>query len=334
LFFEDILKYFDIKLSPNELLEKYKKFTFQTLKKFYAMLYSDADRFLVLDSESMWVNETCMKTVFEEFFNFPFVACSSISKRDFISDFTQGVNDNVNFLLGQPCDKWFIENFVWFYDKKVLKDMFNDFGSPIEMAEKIYNLKDEQKKDSGIFEIELYQAYLYHNNDRYNYKVIDVDNLLETNLPSSELTKYIKNYNNMFKGNCGFLEHTCLLLTKKNWKILAQIFKKYRFNIIRCDYSIFKNIVLQEKFMEIVKPNILAASQEHAFGINDKYKILVDKNKYFQKMEKHLSRLLHPQKFLPQLFIEPFSIIYYYIMNILYKQKNIKKYEKLYGNKK
>jgi hypothetical protein len=334
LFFEDILKHFGISLSPDELLKKYKKFTFQTLKKFYTMLYSDADRFLVLDSESIWAKETNMKDLFEKFFESPFIASSSISCRNSISDFTQGVNDNVNFLLDKSCDRWFLENFVWFYDKAILNDMFQCCGYPIEMADKVYGLHDEQKIESGIFEIELYQAYLYHNNNKYNYTVIDIDKLLESKLNRSLLRKYLDDYNNLFNGNCGILEHTMLLLTESNWETLANMFKTYNFNIIRCDYSDFENIELQEKFMGIVKPNILAASQEHAFGINDKYKILVDKNKYFQKMEKHLSRLLHPQKFLPQLFIEPFSIIYYYIMNILYKQKNIKKYEKLYGNKK
>lgn len=334
LFFEDILKHFGISLSPNELLKKYKKFTFQTLKKFYTMLYSDADRFLVLDSESMWVRKTSMKELFENFFEAPFIAGSSISCRDSVSDFTQGVNDNVNFLLGKPCDRWFLENFVWFYDKAILNDMFQIYGTPIEMAEKVYSLKDEQKRESGIFEIELYQAYLYHNNDKYNYTVIDVDNLLKSNLSTSSLQKYFDNYNNLFKGNCGFLEHTMLLLDETNCEILAEMFKKYRFNIIRCDYSIFENITLQEKFMQILQPNILAASQEHAFGLHDSYETLVNKNKYSIKLEKHLFHLTHPKKFTLQLLIEPFSVMFYGIKFYLRRQKNLKKYKRLYGNSK
>lgn len=334
LFFEDILQHFNINLTPNELLKKYKKFTFQTLKKFYTMLYSDADKFLVLDSESMWVRKTNMKELFESFLNSPFIAGSSISNRDSVSDFTQGVNDNVNFLLGKPCDKWFLENFVWFYDKKILNDLFDIYGSPIEMAEKVYSLKDEQKRESGIFEIELYQAYLYHNNDKYNYTVLDVDNLLKDNLPPKLLQKYFEDYNNHFKGNCGFLEHTMLLLNDANLEILAEMFKKYRFNIIRCDYSIFENIKLQEKFIDIVQPNILAASQEHAFGIHDSYETLVNKNKYSIKLEKHLFHLTHPKKITFQLLIEPFSVIFYGIKYFLRKQKNLKKYKRLYGSNK
>ncbi len=334
LFFEDILKHFGISLSPKELLKKYKKFTFQTLKKFYTMLYSDADKFLVLDSESMWVRKTNMNELFENFFNSPFIAGSSISNRDSVSDFTQGVNDNVNFLLGKPCDRWFLENFVWFYDKAILNDMFQFYGTPIEMAEKVYSLKDEQKRESGIFEIELYQAYLYNNNNKYNYTVLDVDNLLKSNFSPELLQKYFEDYNNHFKGNCGILEHTMLLLNDANWEILAGMFKKYRFNIIRCDYSIFENIKLQEKFMDIVQPNILAASQEHAFGINERYNALVNKNKYQVKLEKHLFHLTHPKKFTLQLLIEPFSVMFYGIKYFLRRQKNLKKYKRLYGDNK
>lgn len=334
LFFEDILNHFGIELTPEALLKKYKKFTFQTLKKFYTMLYSDADYFLVLDSESMWIRETYMKGIFEEFIKTPFISGSSIPNRQTISEFTQGVIDNVNYLLKKDTDKWFLENFVWFYDKKILNDMFDKYGSPIQMAEAVFNLKDEQKRDSGIFEIELYQAYLYHNLDAYGYKFIDVDALLKKNLPANVLKQYLVDYQNMFNGNCGLLEHSLMLLNEKNYKLLADMFKENSFNIIRCDYSTLENIRLQEEFINIVKPNIFAASQEHAFGINDKYDMLVIKNKYSIKLEKHLYHLLHPNKFSLQLFIEPFSIVLYSIKWFLRKQKNIKKYKRLYGCRK
>jgi hypothetical protein len=246
---------------------------------------------------------------------------------------------NISKILDSSIEnKWFIEDFMWFYDKQILLNMFYEYGSLFSMISFLFtknkNLKFNIDEKFGIFEIVLYYAYLYNNAKRFGYKIINVNDIINNFMSVNEYDKYYISFISRFCGACGILEHTMLLLTEANWETLANMFKTYNFNIIRCDYSDFENIELQEKFMGIVKPNILAASQEHAFGINDKYKILVDKNKYFQKMEKHLSRLLHPQKFLPQLFIEPFSIIYYYIMNILYKQKNIKKYEKLYGNKK
>ena len=252
LYFEDILKHFGITLTPDELLKKYQKFTFQTLKKFYTMLYSDANRFLVLDSESMWVKETNMKEVFENFFKNPFIASSQIKTRETVSVLKQGVIDNINYLLNKPCDKWFLENFVWFYDKSILNDLFNEYSSPIEMAEKVYTLENKQRREAGIFEIELYQAYLYNNNSKYHYKIIDVEKLLKNILTAKDLSKYLNSYNNLFQGNCGLLEHTILLLNNSNYQALANAFRDNHFNIIRCDKTDFDNIELQEKFLDIV----------------------------------------------------------------------------------
>jgi len=327
LYFEDILKYFNINLSPDFLLKKYEKFTFQTLKKFYTMLYSDADKFLVLDSESMWVKECCMKEVFEEFFNAPFISGSSIPDRRITKKLTQCIIDNTNYLLGQEVDKWFLENFVWFYDKKILNDMFEKHGTPIEMAEKIYQLKDKRHRNSGYFEIELYQAYLYQNLEKYNYKFLNVDELLSNALSIQEFNNYLDNYYKNFNGNCGLLEHSLILLNEQNCEQLANMFKENSFNIIRCDYSILDNITLQEKFINIVKPNILAASQEHAFGVKDKFTTLVIKNKYLIKLEKHLFYLMHPSKFSLQLLIEPFSIIFYFVKWLFLIRKNFKIYK-------
>lgn len=333
LLFENILLHFGIELTPDILLKTYKKFSFQTFKKFYAMLYADADYFLVLDSESMWVNNTNMKKVFDNFIQVPFISGSSISNRKIISDFTQGVIDNVNYLLNKETNKWFLENFVWFYDKKILQDLFEKHGSPIEMAKAIYQLNNEQKINSGIFEIELYQAYVYHNLDKYGYKFFDVNELLTQTLPNNILSSYIDEYNKMFDGNCGLLEHSLMLLNDYNCKPLAEMFKTQAYNIIRCDFSTLKNIKLQEKFINIVQPNILAASQEHAFGINDKYETLVLRNKYSMKLEKHLFRLLHPSKLSLQLLLEPFAIAISYVKWYLRKQNNHRKYKRLYGSK-
>jgi hypothetical protein len=103
------------------------------------------------------------------------------------------------------------------------------------------------------------------------------------------------------------------LLNEQNYELLAEIFQENQFNIIRCDYSTLENIHLQEEFINIVEPVILASSQEHAFGINSKYEILFAKNKYSMKLEKHLNRLMNPSKISLNLLLEPFSIVIYAI---------------------
>lgn len=310
--FEELLKKYNIDCTPDQLLKKYKKYTFQTLKKFYSMLDSDADYFLVLDSESMWIKDTKMTDLFKNFFNSPFLTYSKLEKRNSISQFTTNVILNANYLLNMDCNKWFLENFIWFYDKKILEDLFNEIGSPIELANKIYSLDNIEKTESGIFEIILYQDYIYKNNNRYNYRLINSDELLELNLTHKDYEDYMKIYHNTFNGNFGILEQTMLFLNDSNLKPLALLFKQNNFNIIRCDYTNIDNFVLQNEFLNIVQPNILAASQDHAFGINNKIKILLRNNKSFKKLVKHFKAFKSSFKLLSEIF----SVIYYFICSL------------------
>lgn len=330
-YFEDILAKFGINITPNDLLRKYDKFTFQSLKKFYTMLYSDFDYFLVLDSESMWIKKTSMKALFENFFNNPFISCSSIANRKHLSDFTQGVLDNRNFLINNNCNKWFLENFVWFYDKKILNEMFETIGEPIELAEKIYNSVDEKHLTPGIFEIELYQSYIYCNNGKYKYKINNIDNDLKSYLCDFDFHKYKTEYDTIYDGNCGVLEHSLMLLTNSNYKALAKLFIDNKFNIIRCDKTNFNNAYLQTKFIEIVSPNILAASQLHIFGINDKYEMLVKQNKYYFKFYKHFNCIFHSNEFHFSLLGEPFSLLFYFFKWMLKVQKLKKIYKEVFN---
>lgn len=311
VFFENLLQHFGIELSPNELLLKYKKFTFQTLKKFYTMLWADYDYFLILDSESMFVKETNIKNLFENFLSAPFVTGSNLSDREKLSVFSTNVNKNISFLTKVPKSKWFLENFVWFYDKKILQEMFAIWGSPIEMAEKIANLNNQTKIEAGIFEIELYQEYIYQNLDKYGYKFINADELLEKNLNNVELKKYLSSHNNKFKGNCGLLERCMSLIDRDNYLFFAEIFKNNSFNIIRCDETNIKNYKYQKKFLEIVQPNILAASQDHAFGVNNKFEKILLKNKYYFKIQKHFQTLKNVLNPIVALIKEPITIVFY-----------------------
>jgi len=325
VYFEDLLKKFNIPDSPDELLNKYKKFTFQTLKKFYTMLDSDAEYFLVLDSESMWIKETKMVELFDNYYKEPFLTYSSLSNRNSISSFTMNVIKNTNYLLNKDCDKWFLENFVWFYSKNILKDLFNELGAPILLADKIYNLNDYDKRESGIFEIVLYQNYLYNNNQRYNYKLINADELLSQKLSTDDYKSYINNYHKTLQGNFGILEQSMLFLTTSNYKLIADVFKQNNFNIIRCDHTNLDNFALQKAFLGIAQPNILAASQDHAFGINNAQTMLLRQSKYYNKLCKHTKKFL---EFLGYL-IEPISIMIYLIKFLLYIQKFNKKYKKI-----
>ena len=78
LYIEDLFAKNNIRESSIEFLTKYGRFTFQTAKKFFTMLSIDADKFLVLDSESMWIKKTNMKQCFDDYFSNPFIVISDI----------------------------------------------------------------------------------------------------------------------------------------------------------------------------------------------------------------------------------------------------------------
>lgn len=323
LIFEDILQQFGIKQTPLELLFLYKKFSFQTLKKFYTMLYIPERYSLVLDSESMAINSFSAEELFENFFKAPFVSGSDI-KRRYFSDFTNAVNQNINLILNENIPYWFLENFVWFYDKKILEDLFNQYGTPLEIVQKVYQEQEKNiiNQNVGVFEIELYQAYVWKNLKKYNYSFYDVNEMLKIALTSEKYQDFMLLHAQKYNGNCGLLERITDLLPYISFDDISQKMHNSKFNIIRCDKTDLKLYPLQKQFLEIVQPCILAASQEHCFGINNTWqhrlKLMLFSSKPFEKLKKHFLRFVEPFRKVINWIFEPFSILYYFI-KVLFK---------------
>jgi len=293
LYFEELLNKYRVNITTEKLLKDYGRFTFQTLKKMYAICSIEEEKSLVLDSESMWIRKTNMKKLFDDFFNNPFITCSDLNKRYVKQSGLVAIsNKNINSLLNKECDKWFLENFVWFYDKKILLDLFKEHGALKDMADRIRNLKDPLRIRGGIFEITLYQNFIYHNAGKYGYKIIDADELLETALGRKRKIEFIESFRNAYKGNCGVLEQSMACITEDNYVDIAYLFRQNNFNIIRCEKTNIDNYQLQRKFLNIVKPNILAASQEHGFGVANAFQHELMKNdKIRLKYKKHKTSL-------------------------------------------
>lgn len=268
--FEDLLEYYNISFSCDDLLRKYRKFSYQTLKKFYTMLYCDCDQMLILDSESMFINPTNLKRLFDDFFDNPFITVCDINKMPYVGWFKNGVIHNYNLIFNLKEELWFLENFVWFYDKKILNNLFKNYGSPLEVVDKIYRETIEMYKEPGCFEICLYQAYIYMNAEGLGYRILQVDELLLKYLPK-DYKKYLKKYLKLFHGEFGILEMLMVLLNKSNYSSLSDLAKENKFNIIRCDFTNYDNCLYQQKFLDRVKPNILAASQNHIWGTNNTF---------------------------------------------------------------
>ncbi len=324
LFFEDILAHFNIKYTPDELLKKYEKFSFQTLKKFYTMLYLGADyRFLVLDSESVLLNKCNINELFNKFFNAPFISVSGLEKR-IISPFVVDVKTNTGFIL--QSDKiqnlWFLENFVWFYDYKILTDMFQKHGLPFDMVDAVYK-NAYGKHNIAVFEIDLYHSFIYLHHKKYKYNVINADEMLNK-IPDANNYKFA--LFKKFNGGCGLLEHATLFLTHDNVKPLASVFKENGFSIIRCEYTIPSNYKLQKMFLDIVQPDILAAAQDHCFGVKHTLKqrlLTAVRNTNFSKIKSHIKLFLQPIGHIFQWLYQPVYLIFSIVIFVIKFIKNI-----------
>lgn len=312
LSFEEILARYGIRDLPDHLLKKYGKFSFQTLKKLYTVLYVKEQYSLILDSESMLVRKTSISELFKKFFKDPFISGSEIQERK-LSEFTAAVNHNIDLVLETHIPYFFLENFVWFYDKKILQDLIEKYGYPIEIVENVY--RDSQvgsfARYVGIFEIELYHAFIWLHHREYRYRFINISDIFRRNLSSPEIQQYQHRHDAKFEGNCGLLERVMDMLDKGNLKVLSDMVSGLNFNIIRCDHTTIGTYKLQKGFLDIVKPNILAASQDHVFGVNSVFVLVTENGKNIKKIFKHLRRFLIPVVSLLNWISEPFVVVIY-----------------------
>lgn len=279
LIFDDILKKNKIYLHPDNLLKKYGKFSFQTMKKLYSILEVPERYSLILDSESSWVRETKMSELFEQFFDHPKIFYSEINT-DRFNAFCRNVQNNINIIAGHDINVWFIENFMWYYDKFIILEMIAEYGDIYSVIDKIYH---KGYRMEGVFEILLYSNYIYDNNEKYRYEKVNVTEVCKKNLTPYVWENYFFDVSDRWGGSSGLLEHGMVSLNEENIEELSALFKNLGFNIIRCEVGpMNKNA---KYFFEFVKPNIFAASQEHCFGV------LSDKGKYEKKDNRLLAKL-------------------------------------------
>ena len=328
LIFENLLNEFNVQSTSENLLRRYGKFSYQTLKKFYTLLTLSGRYSLVLDSETELVRPTSIKDIFKQFFEDPFISYSSLSIRKPLPRFLSDVVENRNKIFNANDAHLFLESFDWFYDKEILKDLFSDYGSPIEIVETIKRTRDPDRRMSGVFEIDLYDSYIYLNNDKYNYRLVNVEFFLD-NLNLEDRERYYDEWMSRYQGNAGLMEHALMFLTKSNVKVLAKAFRESGFNVIRCEKSNFRISGLQYDFMKEAKPNILAASQNHFFGCSSEHEM---NNKYMLQYRMTLQHLqerknLTGKKGLPC----SFYLIYYQLKSFLFN-KRLASFRKRYEN--
>ena len=152
VYFDFLLIKNGINIPEKDLLAKFDKFTYQTLKKLYAILTIPEDICLIVDSESMFISPVRVADLFEQFSKKKPLIYSDISKRSRCAPFFSKLVNTHSKLLDIP-KFWFLEHVNWFFEKHIIQDLVNELGSPYEIALKANKLKEQYSScDLHVFE--------------------------------------------------------------------------------------------------------------------------------------------------------------------------------------
>lgn len=272
--FDEVIKNFGITIDTEEILKKYGHTSYQMLKKFYGMLYIDAEYFLVLDSEAAWIRQVNMGELLQNFIENPFVVVSDFESRKSTSTFLKNHFAATNYILGYELEKMPFEHFMWIYSKKIINDVIKEYGQPYDMMLKVYEWEMKQRGSSvGLMETMLILNYIYKNADILGYRVICAEKELEKYLGIDGANEYISKFFKVSNGGkLGILEFPCDLLSNDNALNLSRLFKENNIWITRCDTVTYSNKKYITKFVNDAGIAILAVGQDHIFlpGITQK----------------------------------------------------------------
>lgn len=267
--FERILRHFGIFDSPDYLLKKYGRLSFQTLKKLYAGLYIRSEWFLFLDSESMLIKETNVSDLFNSYKSNPTFFLSRISDRvpEYQDGFTFEFLDAVSHVLHEKLDFWPIESYEWFYSIKILDDLVKELGAPIEIV-KAYKCPGKFKNVEGILEAVLYYSYIYARNEKYRYNIKIIEDELQHFLGAEVYTSLKNKFDHSEFNLCGFLECLMFFISKDSQKGFTNFLNYYNFHILRVETSLSRDFRAQKFVIDHSHICICPSSQNHLFGIN------------------------------------------------------------------
>lgn len=223
----DILAKYGIHVDVDNLLKKVGRFSFQTIKKLYPMLYLDYEQYLVIDSESIFLRKTSLNKIFTEWEKQKTLFYSSMNSRNMSTyknwlDYKTSIN--CAKLLGYKFDnKWRFETFNWIYEKRIVADLFSKFNG--DLYHPIYNhsVAYAEEWDKAIFEIILYSHFVSKNSEKYGYRQIDVIDELKRELGEDLCQEMIKKTEPF-----PYLIHGWEILKYRDISKIAKIYRKYK----------------------------------------------------------------------------------------------------------
>lgn len=325
-YLEDIFKKYNIVESPKYILKTYGRLSFQTIKKFYGGLYSEAEEFFFLDSESMLIKPTDMNEVFETYFKHPNFFMSKVDDRHngYKNLFVYNYILTVAKILNISPDYWTVESYEWFYKREILEDLINDLGQPIEIIKKVVPTGKFPDLE-GVLEALLYYLYIYKNNNKYKYDIHIVQNEFSKYLGEEKYKIFRKNFDENKDLNIGGLYEYCTYhINVHNVNNFITMFQNNHIQVMRFKFP-NNNYKYLKQVIENSNICILPSEQDHLFGINAKPLAIWS---YEKGITNYYNRLIyHIEKLTPLNLSEIISTIYYLGLVIYKGLTSNKRYE-------
>lgn len=186
---ELVKEFFKEDINEQSLLDTIGKYNFQCLKKFLGVYKFGNPYSLLIDAETLIIRDFRMKALFDNHFNKDkHIFYTNNDYGNFTGVHKQITEDCLDIIVEEKgLPYYFFEAYNWFFDKNIIEDLFGLIWKTHKKT--IFDILT--KKYKIIFEAILYNLFIYHNNDKYKYKFIDINNELHKIMGEKEYKKYI-----------------------------------------------------------------------------------------------------------------------------------------------
>lgn len=256
--FEDLLAQSGYDLEATDLLREVGKFAFQCLKKLFALKHLDYEQALIIDSESLLLKPVRVGDAFDDYFADPYICYSTLEHRNenWHGHLGDTVNRNGSKLLGVPYPKMhLLEYYGWFYDKRIVTDMFA--ALPADLLAAVRKLG----QDKSIFECVLYYTFLYNNQGQYGHRFDSVNDLLRQYLGDEGYAAYLADFAGPWE-QVGIFEFVSKEVTETNLAQLTRLFNDRAFRFYRSEI-VNRNERVQEQLIEATPICFLVSSENY-----------------------------------------------------------------------
>ena len=227
---EQVLEDFAIDATPGQFLRRVGKFTFQTIKKFGALLRAPSDWSLVLDSEGLFHKPFRALDLLRDYAERKYVFYTRTKPRTDLWRQSTGydVTKNAGSALAMDSgDRWYMEYFHWFYETEKVRDLIRNrlWASFYEL------LRNPKSGPIDHFECILYYLYIerYHADE---YQLIDLKAEIDALLPPEIARRFnLAELPFSLFGN----EYILNILRPEEVKCLRPLFDKYKLAFVRLE---------------------------------------------------------------------------------------------------